>query len=367
MNTLEKITLALACISMVACSSSNNNNTTKDTGGTLKPEVEIIGPFNTGTSSEPASFYFDLDTGTQVMLTSEEAANNSVWDLHFRRTDILLNAKASTPVSAYFTGNNADYYDAEGEPVNALFIAASADDEQADFTAVDAADLPANEMFTTDVDTLAIGGKFYNYDPLTHQVSAADDKYFIVQSDGNFSRVRAKSLVASGRVMASMTLGISVQNAVSGDTQFTSEVDVVLDTVACSDDIYVDLDTYSVVPSDGDWDITLPCMTVAPDTGAGFEINLAEDASAIDDSADGYDGISIEALSHYKFQDNQTQVKFFKTYPWYEYALNGGHGIWSQFGVYLIKTESATYKFQITSYYDEAGVSGQFNFRFEAL
>jgi hypothetical protein len=53
--------------------------------------------------------------------------------------------------------------------------------------------------------------------------------------------------------------------------------------------------------------------------------------------------------------------------PWYQYGLDGGHIIWSQYGVYIIKTETASYKLQITSYYNEESASGNISFRAEAL
>ena len=39
-------------------------------------------------------------------------------------------------------------------------------------------------------------------------------------------------------------------------------------------------------------------------------------------------------------------------FKWYEYNLNLESKIWSQFGVYLIKTPTTTYKFQPTGYYN---------------
>ena len=56
------------------------------------------------------------------------------------------------------------------------------------------------------------------------------------------------------------------------------------------------------------------------------------------------------------------------TYGWGEYGLNGGFLLWQNFAAYIIKTELASYKFQITSYYDTSTLeSGSYSFRYELI
>lgn len=329
--------------------------------------MQNVGPLGTGTASAPVYAYYDLDSGTKLTLTETEAATNSEWDISFRRTKVYLNAKASTPVKAFATGNNADFFDDAKAPIKEKFINATAEAELADFVAVLADAIPAVTSFTTDKEERVIGGKFYNYNMTTHVVSAADTKYFVVYSDGNYSKIRAKSLTSAGRTMSTITLGIAFQDVARGDTTFMAEVERTIDAVACTGDVYVDLDTQTQVTANDPWDITFPCVTVGADTGASFELNIAADATAIVDAEPSYAGIDKTVHSFYGFQSNLSNVLFFDANPWYQYNLEGTHLLYSQYQVYLIKTASATYKFQITSYYNETGASGNYSFRYQAL
>lgn len=329
--------------------------------------MQNVGPLSTGTTSVPVYAYYDLDTGTKLTLTEAEAATNSEWDISFRRTKVYLNAKASTPVKAFATGNNADFFDANKTPIKEKFVNATAETELADFAAVLADAIPAATSFATDKEERVIGDKFYNYNMTTHVVSAADTKYFVVYSDGNYSKIRAKSLTSAGRTMSTITLGISFQDVARGDTTFLAEVDRTFDAVACTGNMYIDLDTQTKVSETDPWDIYFPCVTVGADTGASFELNITADATAIVDAEPTYAGIDKTVHSFYGFQSNLSNVLFFDTNPWYQYNLEGTHLLYSQYQVYLIKTATATYKFQITSYYNETGASGNYSFRYQAL
>lgn len=326
-----------------------------------------VGPLGTGTASAAVYAYYDLDTGTRLTLTEAEAATNSDWDISFRRTKVYLNAKASVPVKAYATGNNADFFDSNKAPIKEKFINATPEAELVDFVAVLPAAIPAAASFTTDKEERVIGNKFYNYNMTTHVVSAADTKFFVVYSDGNYSKIRAKSLTSVGRTMSTITLGIAFQDVARGDTTFMAEVERTIDAVACTGDIYVDLDTQTQVTANDPWDISFPCVTVGADTGASFELNIAADAAAIADAVPTYTGIDKSVHSFYGFQPNVSSVLFFDTNPWYQYNLEGTHLLYSQYQVYLIKTATATYKLQITSYYNETGASGNYTFRYQAL
>ena len=310
----------------------------------------------------PVKVYFDLDNNQVLTLSEEEAAANSDWDIALRRTKVYLNSSAA--VKAYATGNNADFFDAEGEPVVSQFVNATAEGELSDFIAVEAAAIPAASEFTTDASELIIGDKFYHYDVSTHVVSAADERYFVVYSDGNYSKIRAKTLTTAGRVLATITLGVAQQ--LSPATSFGDEVEMVVNASGCSGDkIYIDLDGRTQVTADDAWDIYLPCVTLSGNTGAGYEMHIAADATAIADN--NYAGIDTSAHNFYGFVADETQVLFFDSNPWYQYNLEGTHLLYSQYQVYLIKTASAIYKLQITSYYNTNGVSGNYSFRYQFL
>lgn len=353
-----------------ACGSSGSGDETITDPVISEPEVsegQVLGPYSTGSTAEPVSAYFDLDTGTLLTLSDEEAATNSEWDIAFNRTKVSLNRHADNSVSMYQTAVNSDFFDENGVAISDSFINATAETELDDYLAVSLSDLPEDDAFSVDAEENIIGTKFYDYDSTTHVVSAADERYFIVSSDDAFTKFRVKSLTTSGRTMSAITLGIQHQSALDGATEFAAETELTIETANCSSDIYIDFDLAASLSESDAWDITLPCVTVSEVTGASFDIHIASDASALEDTGNSYDGIDSEALQYYGFQTDVTVQYAFDGAPWYQYGLNGGHLLWSQYGVYLITTNTATYKFQITSYYDDVGTSGNYSFRFDEL
>ena len=360
--------ISAACLSIMlgACgggSSSNNNQTDETTAETI-----TYGPLSTGSVAAPSFVYFDLETMSQVALTEAEAQTNTQWDVAFKRSGVYLNnANSASAVSAYFTGNNAEFFDANGAAISDAFINATPDTELADFTNVTAANIPLDTtMFVAD-ETNNILDSFYHYNFTTHSVTAADTHYFILSSDDTFSKIRVTDITTLGRDIASLTVNYANQTA--SDTAFsTAESSVVIDTAsACAgfQAVYVDLAIGQVVAEGDDWDLHMPCN--ADNTAAGFEMNIPSDAQAMQDFDNAYAAIDPAAIHYYGFQSNQYTIKAFDANPWYQYGVNGGHTLWSQYGVYLIKTETATYKFQMTSYYNELNESGNISFRAEAL
>lgn len=364
----KKMTL-LACLfvalGLTACGSGSDNSLEPKVGETEKGI--IYGPFSTGTVQERTFSYFDIDTLSVVELTAEEAATNTTWDLAFKGTSVYLNTNDSeNPTSLYFTGNNSNFFDAQGDAVISTFINATADGELDDFIAVTSDDVPTDEKFLTDKINSILDG-FYNYDSTTHQVNAADDHYYIVNSDTTLTKFRITALTQAGYGMSDFS--VSFANQLSGATEFdTNTTELLIDAATeCSSNgkIYIDFDVNGVVTSDDAWDIKLPCLD--DNTGADFTLTLADDATAIQDFTNNYDGIPVESISYYDFQKNQYSVLAFKDNSWYQYNLEGNHKIWSQYGVYLIKNASGVFKLQITSYYDTDGNSGNYSFRAEAL
>ena len=198
-------------------------------------------------------------------------------------------------------------------------------------------------------------------------VSANDDLYFIVDSDDVYSKFRVTDLTTQGRTMSSITFGVAAQNTLAGDTEFGTETVLTINTADCTENVYIDFDLGAALSASDAWDISLACSTIDEVTGAEFDIHIAEDATALVDEDNAYGAIDSEAAQYYGFTSDVTQELAFDTNPWYQYNLNGGHLLWSQYGVYLVKTNTSTFKVQITSYYDEAGTSGNYSFRFDAL
>lgn len=364
--SLSAVMLLTACGGSSSSDSSVEPSPTEPTAPVVE-EGTVVGPFSTGTTSEPVRVYFDLDAGDVLELTDEEAADNSVWDIAFQRTKVYLNTQGENSVGAFFTDVNSEFFAANGAVVVDSFLNADADSELDDYLAISTTDIPEDDSFVGDTQESVIGAKFYDYDITTHVVSANDDRYFIVDSDDVYSKFRVTDLTTQGRTMSSITFGVAVQDTLAGDTEFGAESALTINTADCTENLYIDFDLGAALSATDAWDISLACTTIDDITGAEFDIHIAEDATALVDEDNTYAAIDSEAAQYYGFTSDVTQQLAFDINPWYQYNLNAGHLLWSQYGVYLVKTNTSTFKVQITSYYDEAGTSGNYSFRFDEL
>jgi len=371
MNNAFKLSVVALSLALAACGSSSSDSTPE----VVEPEVpttptepevvqgEIWGPFNTGTSSEPVRVYWDLDTDSAVELTAEEAATDTTWDIAFERYRLYLNANnADAPVAAYNLNNNAEFYTEDG--INAeLLTAATAESEEQEYLDVTTADIPADaEMFHSDVTEKILDG-WYNYDFATHAVSAKPESYFVTLNGETYSKFNVTNITQDGFVATDMTLSVSYD--------FAEATDVVVDgAAACTDGAthaYVDFATASVVASDAMYDLMIPCAT----GGLDFDMDLAEGVTATNDFDNAITDADTAAIysSYGYFKENEfTELGFAAIAKGsfsssFVYGANGGHLLWSDFNVYIIKTADKHFKLQFVSYYNEEGTSGQISFR----
>lgn len=330
----------------------------------------IHGPLATGSSSAPVYAYFDLETGTQLTLTEAEAAENSAWDIAFRRTSVFLNTHAENTVSAYSMGHNADWYN-EGSPIADNFTNADADAELPEYLAVTTADIPTEDgSFVADVTENIISG-FYNYNFADHSVTAKPESYFIVSSDDSYTKFNVTDLTQAGFAASSITIESMHQSDV--DTEFQAAQTLTLDAATiCAGDveaIYVDFAMNQEVTAADAYDLSLPCST----GGIDFSINIADDATAIQDFSNVYTAVDPAAVGFMGFKSNEyTELAFnnISDNAWYAYNPAGEanhHGIYSNFDIFQVKTATATYKLQIVSYYDMDGVSGSYMIRADEI
>lgn len=389
-NQTLKLSVVAMSLALAACSSDSNNKTPETTTPTPAPtpaptptpapaptptptpapapaptpapeaeQGEIFGPYSTGSISESKFVYFDLDEAKVVELTEEQAATDTVWDVAFKRTSVFLNANnADSPVSVYDTGNNSDFWDAEGNAVVDSFVNATADSEKQEYLDVTATDIPSDStMFKNDV-TDRILDDFYVYDMTTHTVSAAAENFYVVKNNDVYSKFSVTNLVQNVRVASEMTVSVSYD---FGDTKDIL-VSAASECTAGATHAYVSFMSGTTVAADEAYDITIPCQQEA---GLGFELNLADTATAYQDFkneiADA-DTASTYASYGY-FKQNEYTTTAFGELNWYAYGIQGNHKLWSKYGVYIIKSGDKHFKFQITSYYNEEGTSGNYSFR----
>jgi len=372
-STSFKLTSLALCVLLTACGGGSSSSKTITPEPTPAPspsnptQGDITGPLSTGSISEPAFVYYDLDTKVILELTAEQAETNTIWDVAFKRSGVYLNQHSDNTVKAYATGNNSDFFDVDGKAIAESFIAANAEVELDDYLSVKTTDIPTDEaMFVGDVTSNIIEG-FYDYNSETYVITPADTKYFITHSDSAFTKFRATSITTVGRGIGQITLQAAYQG--NADVEFAEEQELIIDAaLACSGDVthvYVDFDTNQEVTMADAWDINFPCA--ADKTAADFTINIADDAQAMHDFDNKYDAIDPAAVAYYGLKTNSYSVKAFDNTPWYQYGINGGHLLWSQFDVYLIKTPTKTHKLQLTSYYNADGVSGNISFRADEI
>lgn len=340
MNTKLKLATIISLGLMVtACGSSDE--TTDNTGkeGNGSAEYKIV----SGINAYSDFAYYDLDTQQQLTLTTEQAKANTEWDVAFYGTSIILNGDQSGPgdVQAYFTGNNADFYDAEGVVVADKFVNATPESELADFLAV--TEYPANTQFTSDYLDTVFGSGFYQYNPMNHEISANDAQYYLLSNEDGLYKVRVTSTSnlnggVPGMSMTDITLGYQFKGA--DDQTFAAEQ--TLQIAQCDTQHYVDFSANSEVANTGAWDISVLCNE--------FEIQLGTGAKAVALSGDASDDAVI-ADPDANVKADAVKTVFKGQDKWYAYNLQGNHKIWSQYGVYLVKTPTATYKLQVTGYY----------------
>ncbi len=358
--------MALAALTGCGADSDSDSNKNEPTDPTTSEYTSI-----SGVDASAGYAYFDLETGKVLELTDAQAATDTSWDLAFNGTSIILNGgySGSGDVKAYFTGNNADFFDADGKVIADKFTAATPEAELADFTAVTSADIPASTEFDTDTFLTRFGSDFYVYNHLDHSISENANQSYLVSQDSGVYQVRVTELSnldaqnQPGRGITEMTLGVSFKGA--SDSAFGNEQLVVLPE--CSGEAYVDLSAYRAVTESDSWDLNVKC--------SAFEIQLGDNVTAYalkdGDDALTFAGYASNEYARYYFLADGAETFFKDKAKWYQYNLEGGHKIWSQYGVYLVQNSTDTYKLQITSYYgvdsDSTVKSKQYSFIYQAL
>lgn len=347
-----KLTLALSSsILLAACGSDDESSATgvSDESGMARASDVTTGDQTykslIGIDASSAYAYYDLDTNTQLDLNDESAKTNTEWDVAFYSTNIILNGGYSGPgeIEASFTGNNSDFRDDQGSADADKFINATAETELADFLAV--TEYASDTEFVTDEFMTVFGSDFYSYNFMTHSVSANTEQVYLISNTDGIYKVRMTALAADGSGYAIGDVTVGVQFAVDNQADFSDEA---LISFTCSEQSYIDLSAYDTVEVSDAWDFTVKC--------SDFEVQLGADVTARkildEDDVDHIVSYIDTDYEGYYLTTDYADTVFKHQFKWYEYNLNLESKIWSQFGVYLIKTPTTTYKFQPTGYYN---------------
>lgn len=341
------LTLAGALFATVACEDDATAPLDEFEEGTLTVDA----------SSPVLSTYVSLADGGSVV-TPADPSSSTEWDLAIRRFGVRLNGGVAGPgdVAGYGLGNNSALTDVQ---VTALTEA----DGDAAFAAVTEADIPAASAFEEDGLLPDPGASWFRFDPQAGNLVANPGAAWKVQeSGGGYAVFRVAELVMAGQAPSSVTVEHRHQDA-GGSLGSISSTTLDLSGgpayAALSDGSQHDVGTC-------DWDIGFTpqlSLEVNASCGAGtFPLDAAEDFTALTDAGDApeYGGFLAALSGAFPATVDDASGVF-----WYN--IEGNNRLWPTFNVFIVRTGSAFYKVQVTSYYDQTGQSGFPTIRFQQL
>jgi hypothetical protein len=380
------IAVIASAIALTACGGSSSNSSSGDQApgnggdGGITTSTQFTIDASAGGSGaakddpENKFSYFSFASGTEVALEDNEAAASNAWDIAFKRNSIIVNLNNS---KAALVADQADFYNADGSPVKASFLAATATTEAPEFIAVTAESIADIEL-KADAATSALGSTWYNYDFATHVITANADNHWLIENaeKTDVSIFHVKNITTAGRSAASYTVEFFDNEAAQGAAfvfpqagtefiaDFTSKSEVCFDLDLDSEvDCISNMDSWDL-RFDSSFNIWLnggvhgtgnASATTNPDTFA--EISKTTEVTSFAMSKDTVSGI---------FTDAET--------TWWGYGIDDSHNLWSNYRVYAVETNSGQYKLRVLSYYapqgstaPAAGTSGVVTFEYEQL
>jgi hypothetical protein len=326
-----------ALLLATACSSDEINAPPEPVEGTL-------------TVNASTAWAFASLADEQVVTVSDPTASTT-WDVGFNATRVMLNGGAAGPggVLGHCICQNAGATDDE-------IIAMTADGELADFEAVTAADIPEEASFEPEVLVTAINGW---YSGTGAAATAESDQAWLVRlQDGtSYAKLRVVSLAGpTAEHAGEVTLEYAVQP--TAESAFEPVQTVTLDASSL---VSLDLNTGSVAPAEGEWDVSLE----------GFDLRInggvsGSGGAGATPSPEPFEAVTTAAVDSRAYQVD-VFAGVFGSHPWYKYNLTGENIIHPTFDVYLIKRGDDVYKVQLIDYYSPAGDPRHISFRYAKL
>jgi len=338
MKKLLAVATLFALAMMVGCSDDDNPAGPKDNP-----------PQNTATSTwDNAGFWrsainaSDYDNYMGFSFTTKDTTVSGVakvmatgWDIAFRREAIKLNGGSST--------HNAG--DVEGADLGAV-----------DFASVTINDTTGATWMEDEIEYFI--ADWYNYNPITHELSANMNVYSMVDAEGdNYVKFRIDSLVGAGMPPDMGTVHITYYYQPTADSPDLSGA---TSTAAIPVDMgtgYFDFSTGSVVtPSNAtgsmDWDVAFAAYNVMQNTGPNGigDCRAFPAYTELTDPTD-IDGFTAQPAGAPMFPDIPHSIMT----DWYNYTGPPMHQLLSHEHVYLVRTGGTVYKLKIESYYANVG------------
>jgi len=326
----------------------------------------------------------DARTQTQYLnlASGEVVSSDEDWDLAFNRTSVKLNSGASGngSVAGAMGDEQAEFYDAAGEPDLNKFVGATADGELDHLKD----SFPVPESWKSDDVVYAFGDGWSVYGDGGVISEVPDIGYLVRSAEGDsYARMRIMDFnfpTRSGGGIESFDLEFEVQSAgttqLSGTTIHFNEPQGYDGGDACFDfdaNAAVDCstsDTWDVLVGFSDREWYLKTNSGPSGSGQGGALGpipwseLSAYTSATIDNATG------ESLAQAYSSDSTGGL--FTDNGWYAYNLQGAHKLWPNFRVYLIDSDSEdasapVFAVQIINYYGADGNSGQPEIRWKEI
>lgn len=366
------LSLAVASILLSACGggSSNDISDSDDNGGS-NGLPDNVSTQQINASSSDTAVYMNLETGSVLTMTDEEAAASSDWHLAFKRNNIQLNSGASGPgqVAGAVAADQADFYTGSGEPNSSVFLNATADSELEHLLA----EMSEPSTWTNDALVSQFGEDWYIYNFSNGNMTANSENGWLVRSSegDSYARLQVNEFdfpTRTGEGIKSFRIDFDVQP--SAQSTFTGIATFTGSIPSTGGDLCFDFDSDTTVGCDTEnWDINLGF--------SGRDIYLRTNSGSSGDGDGGAFGAfewtdldvytsatispSGQSITHHYEADTSSGI--FTNSLWYAYSLQGNHKLWPNYRVYLIDTDSTDdaspiYAMQVTGYYNDIGESG---------
>jgi hypothetical protein len=340
MKKLLTAALMMSLLVMVGCSDDDDTNPAGP--NPPPPATHETAMVNASDYDNYMGFSFTTNDTTRTL-------TGTGWDVAFRREVVMVNGGSSSS-----GGDAADY-----------------DLGAVDFASVTIADTTGVSWESGSVEYFV--GDWYDYNPVTHQLTANMRVYSMVDAEGdNYIKFRIDSLVGAGSPPDMGTVHITYYyQPTAGSTNLTGATTQAAITVGMTT-AYFDFSTGAVVtPADPtgstEWDLGFSAYNVMQNsgpTGTGqCEAFLAY--TELTDETD-IDEFIQQPAGAPMFED----IPASSMTDWYDYQGAPTHTMLSHEHVYLIRSGGHVYKLMIENYYINmmgAVTSGWYTFIWEEL
>lgn len=353
--------IASSALLLGACSASDDNTPTPTDPGS---DTASVSQANINATNYDTPAYFDFETGTTVSESDD-------WDVGFIRDKVIVNDGKRTAIA----DKQQEYYNSDG--------VTPANNGQAFANATDATELQSLLSATSILDSwvesgikTAIGGDWN----IPGHPLVPTNQYYILRSAGNNSYAKfVVSDIQFTGVAYQVTMDFYVQGV--GENAFAATASQWV--VTSGADACYDFDSASdVACTNAGWDVkfggsdySLPIFTNGGVSGSADAAvyKLGDSETEADYQHGDFRNADQSGVFPAAWQQD-VKASIFADYSWYAYdPLNDGkHQLYSNYRVYVIDTDTVEnngqpYKMQITSYYNDSGVSGHYSIRYAPL